>query len=494
MKERLLSRKGIFWCLCLITGIVSAPLLTDYVMTGSSLRASLSRIEVISQGLGSVFPVRVIPLETLDYGYAAASLQADLFYLFPAVLHAAGMNVINAYKWTLFFLNGAAAAIAYGCFKGVCEKREIGLLCSALYTWCPYRCSQLYLTGDLGETAAWSVLPLTVCGLILLYRSDEQKNGKKAYLFLVWGASLLIVSHTAVAFAALVMALVFFLAMGKRTWVKSRLWILCKAFGTVILVNAWFLIPTLSRLHSKEAVEAMLLPDVKSMGMYLPQYFQIFSWGQDGVKLVENGMKGAQAMGPGIAVIVLILLGMWYLGARESGHFLKTAQEGMSVRRLLCVCVCLMALSSNFFPWDLLQNQNRICSALLALLYTPAKLGIVADACLIAAAGVLLSMLWRQLGEKSAQYVLCGAAVVSWLTTQFLLGQILISRQFLRPADWEMTERLPFLLVPQESMLWRLGELISALALVGLAALWLARGKFCRRKMADFICRAKSAK
>ena len=40
-------------------------------------------------------------------------------------------------------------------FSGMFRRREIGLLGSMFYTWCPYRISTLYCAGDLRESAAW---------------------------------------------------------------------------------------------------------------------------------------------------------------------------------------------------------------------------------------------------------------------------------------------------------------------------------------------------
>ncbi len=82
-----------FWCLLLIAGVASVPLMTDYVIMGSNLSATLSQIRVISQGLGKNFPIRVGPLGSMDYGYSAASLQGNLFYLIPAFLHLLGMKI-----------------------------------------------------------------------------------------------------------------------------------------------------------------------------------------------------------------------------------------------------------------------------------------------------------------------------------------------------------------------------------------------------------------
>ena len=143
-----LREKRIILYLILIAGVVSVPLMTDYLMTSSSLASELSHIEVISREIGKVFPVRVGSWGSMDYGYSAASFQSNMCYLLPALLRLAGMGLGNAYKWTLFLYHLGTAVTAYVCFTKCFEKRDAGLLASILYTWCPYRLSEIYLVGD----------------------------------------------------------------------------------------------------------------------------------------------------------------------------------------------------------------------------------------------------------------------------------------------------------------------------------------------------------
>lgn len=484
MKDRILAEKTSIWCLVLITGVVSVPLMTDYYMAGSSLTATLSQIQVISQGIGKVFPIRLGPLGSMDYGYSTASFQANLFYLFPAMLHLLGMGLGNAYKWTLFLLNLATSVTAYLCFRRICGRKDAGLIGSMLYTWCPYRCSEMYLVGDFGELTAWTFPPVVLLGLWYLYAEDDRQNNKKAWVFLAWGFSLTAVSSTVVLTAVTVMTLVILLAMGKRTFQKKQILELCKTAAAVILLNAWFLIPALLRLRDVSAVGAVLLPDVRSRGMYLAQYLTIFSWGKDSVEFMQNGLSGAQAMGPGIAVILLAAVWMWMA---FTGQFDRNkepfTQNSHFTARLLCAGAVLMLFSSNIFPWDLLQNRNMLCSIVLALLYTPAKLGIAADICLILAACTFLPMLAQKAGDTNYRWILLAVTAISFGTTQFLLGNILITRPFFWREELGAMEELPFPLLEQESIIWRFCEIISIITLCGCAVLFVIRRRKSVKKI-----------
>ena len=476
MKGKILTEKWNILCLMLIVGVVSVPLVTNYCIAGSSLTATFSQIRLISEGIGKMFPIRLGPLGSMDYGYSAASFQANLFYLFPALLHLLGVDLVSAYKWTLFLLHLATATTAYLCFHRICGRRDVGIIGSMLYTWCPYRISEMYLVGDLGEMAAWTFLPLILLGLRFLYTEDEKQADKKAWVFLVWGFSLITVSSTVALSAVTVMTLLILLIMGRRTFQKRRLLELGKVVAAVILLNTWFLVPALLRLRDVTAVGAMLLPDVRSRGMYLIQYFNVFFWGEDGVEFMRNGLKGGQAMGPGSAVILLVTIGIWlvYIN-RPSETGLPLARNDCFFGKLLCVSVVLMLLSSNVFPWDLLQNRNMLCSILLALLYTPAKLGITADLCLILAACVALPELVQKVGERSYKWILPAVTAISFGTTQFLLGNIMDTRQFFRKEELKTMEVLPFSMLMQESMVWRLSEIISLITLCGCVVLFIRK-------------------
>ena len=224
------------------------------------------------------------------------------------------------------------------------------------------------------------------------------------------------------------------------------------------------------------AVAAMLLPDVRSRGMYLVQYLTIFSWGKDNVEFVQNGLSGAQAMGPGITVILLVAVWIWFAFTGQfGGNNGLSAQNSRFAAMLLCASAVLMLLSSNIFPWDLLQNRNMLCSIVLALLYTPAKLGIAADICLIMAACMFLPSLEQKAGDRNYRWILLTTTAISFGTTHFLLGNILITRQFFRKEELGAMAELPFLLLGQESIIWRFCEIISIITLCGCVVLFVIR-------------------
>lgn len=473
------QKKGILFGLILIILAASVPLMTDYVLNGINLQASLSRIEAVKQGFGRVFPVRIGPWGSLDYGYGAASFQADVFYLIPASLRLIGLKTGTAYKLSLFMANLATAVVAYLCFKKCFRRPEIGLIGSMLYTWCPYRLNEMYINADLGKVAAWIFLPLVLSGLVLLFTVDaENEDYGRSWVILTWGFSLLALSSTSIWFVTVGMTVLILIFMGKQTLRRQTLLALGKTAAATLSVNAWFLIPMLLRLRDVTNVGILIPRDIRSGGMYLPQYLSIFLWGGGSAELFENGMMEMQAMVPGIAVMSLVFLYMW---ASFTGKYQDAKAQRLFGRGMLCSCLVLIFLSSNSFPWDWFQDRNMLFSILLSFMNTPAIWGIPACAGLIVVACLMLKRM--AVPENSWEYkaILPATVAVSFGVTQFLLGNILKTRPYVR-LD-EAYEMLPLQVIASESFVWRLCEVISVIALCGCLALSVLR----RRKNAEKV-------
>lgn len=473
-------KKGMLLGIVLIAFTASVPLMTDYVLAGINLQASLSRIEAVKQGMGSVFPVRIGPWGSMDYGYSAASFQADVFYWVPALLRLIGLKADIAYKLSLSAANLATAAVAYLCFKRCFGRPEIGLIGSMLYTWCPYRLNEMYINADFGKTVAWTFLPIILSGLASLFTVEENREEYgRTWIILTWGFSLLAVSSTSMLFAAAGMTLLVLLFMGKETLRRQTLLVLGKTACVTLFVNAWFLVPMLMRLRDVSSVGVLILRDIRSGGMYLPQYLSVFLWGGGSAELFEKGMMGAQAMAPGIAAAALALLYVWasFTGRYQSAKLWRRFGKGM-----LCSCLALIFLSSSSFPWDWFQDRNMLCSIVLSFMHTPAIWGIPACAGLVMVACMMLGRMSVQENSREYRLALPVVAAVSFGTTQFLLGYILKTRDFVRLEEGTL-EMLPLQAIAQESPAWRLCEVISVVALCGCLAFGILR----RRKNAEKV-------
>lgn len=435
----------------------SVPLMTDYVLWGDDLQGSLSRIEAVSQGIGQVFPIRIAPWSSADYGCAAASFQADLLYVVPAIGRLMGMELESVYRLTLFLTNLATAFVAYRCFGKCLKRRETALVGSLLFVWCPYRLHEMYVSGNLGDTMAWIFLPIVMSGLTRLYTLErEGEEYRRLWIPLTCGYSFIALSSTSIVFVTLGMSLLIFLFMGKISFNRRTLSAVGKTAGAFLLINAWFLVPMILRLRDVSAVGHTIPTDFRALGMYPVQYLGIFLWGGDNTAFLKNGMQNAAAMCPGIAVMIPVLYYIWIL---YTGGYREKNAGNCFRKRLLCVCFVLIFLSSNTFPWNIFQNRNLPFSVLLSLIQSPAGWGIPACAVMIWLACLVLE---GPSFQEARVYMPAIFTVggLSFATTQFLLGNILKTRNNVRGEELQGL-LLPLQAMEQESVVWRCSEILS---------------------------------
>ena len=289
--------------------------------------------------------------------------------------------VLEAKQKLLYvFVNLLTAGIASFCYGRMFENPNIGLAGSLLYTWCPYRCSDLYLQGDLRESIAWSVFPIVILGLVQLYRSFGG-----AWVTLTVGFCLLATFSPALFLIAVGSAAVTFVVMGKKSLRKPILICVGKAIPVTAVVSAVLLFPFLSQMRDVSFVGARIPENFRMTGMYLIQYLSIFPTEGSGLGAMQTGTVELLSMGVGAAAVVLVFVYLWSLFVG------KIPKDGS--RRVLCIVGILMVLSSNLFPWDLLQNKNMLFSIVLAWMQSPAKWGVAACGGLIWIACYMLQRL-----------------------------------------------------------------------------------------------------
>ncbi len=469
--------------LALIVLTASLPLMTNYILEGENLANSLSRIELISERITEGFPVRIQPLSTAEYGYDAAAFEADVFLLLPGILHRLGMSLQTSYKVYLWIINLAAAVISFVCFQRCFGQKELGLVGSMLFTWCPYRIDSMYVSSQTGEAWAWCFLPILLAGLAGLCRRQPVLRGEKeneeskqidgparAWIPLTVSLCLILCSSVTVFLAAVGICLLWLLFMGRQALRKDTLAAVAKTVLATGFLCAWFLLPLFYILYKNPAIAGNLIPaDIRAGGVYPASYLMAFFRGGASGNFVENAMVGAKSLGPGFAAAVCAIYYLWGL---FTGRFLP--QEGRFYgRRLLILAAVLVWFSTNSFPWELLQNRNLAFSLVLAWMQTPAKWGI--GACLIL---ILLSCHVLDLERKRGGiYKICIGVTVgtAFFTTQFLTGNILLTADVVKPDPAQGWESLPLQTITQIPVLWRAAEAVSLAALIFLIVMGIVR-------------------
>ena len=147
------SQKGIHFGLALLLLFSSLPLLQDTMLSSGDLGYHMLRMMGIKDGiLAGQFPVRIAPKWQQGYGYASSIFYGETLLYVGALFRLIGFSFITSYRLFLLFINALTILVAYYSFRKIFEDRNIGLLCTVLYTLSVYRLSKTYICGSLGET------------------------------------------------------------------------------------------------------------------------------------------------------------------------------------------------------------------------------------------------------------------------------------------------------------------------------------------------------
>lgn len=246
-----------------ITAAASLPLMNSYLNWADDLCYHLIRIEGIKDGLlDGQFPVIIYPEGLYGNGYLNC-MYPNLFLYIPAILRILGVSMANSYKSLMVLFHLATAYITYYSVKSMMQTEssipprvctegsttlgsavrfsaadKAALLASLLYTLSPYRFTNAYARGALGEFLAMTFMPLLLAGLyhVLLGR-------RKKWWMLVLGLSGLIQTHVLSAVIGLILCIVCGI-LCLRTVIREKRFpaILCAALLTLLL-NLWFAVP-----------------------------------------------------------------------------------------------------------------------------------------------------------------------------------------------------------------------------------------------------------
>lgn len=312
-----------------------------------------------------------------------------------SVLADAGLS----YKLILVLVNLTTAVISFSCFRIMFGGATVGTMGSMLYTWCPLRCSSLYIMGSLEESVAWIFVPIVLLGLIRLYEdSGEGKEKKRVWMTLALGFALLAVSSLTFFCVTAGAAFIWFLLMGRKSFRKENLICVGKAVLATGFLGGWFLVPRLMDMRNPELVGSLIPENFRMSGCYPTQYLSLFSeWGV------------------GAAVLLLVFVFLWSL-------FVKKFEDSFAIKVLIFVGI-LCFMGSNLFPWDLLQNKNMLFSVVLAILRTPVRWVVLAYAGMIWIGCNQLQKLSESGETRVYQGVLILTALISFGMNQlFVLG------------------------------------------------------------------------
>jgi len=327
------------------------PAFIGYVLEAHDLDFHIRRIEGIKDGfLSGQFPVRIHPLWVRGHGYASSIMYGEFFLYFPALLRLIHIPATYAYNTYIILVNIATVLISYFSFRKISHNTLIGLMMTVFYSANIYRLSNIYTRAAVGEYTAMTFLPLIIYGIYTLYTIEKDlEEYKRAWLVLAIGYSGVIVSHAITTFLSIGFSIIIFVLLIKITAQRETIIQLVKTFVTVILLNAWFIIPFIQYMQydwvaNSDTTAVLELKYFYSHAILLPQYFISDYHVSFGSQPYFHGMSNEMPLSVGMASALIIGTGLIIKGNRER-------KSRRTVMFLYFMVAVTMFAASTIFPW-----------------------------------------------------------------------------------------------------------------------------------------------
>lgn len=326
------------------------PYLNGSLPWGDDLCYHLIRIEGIKDGIrDGQFPVFIYPEGLKGYGYLNC-MYPYLFLYIPAVIRLFGVSIAASYKTLVLLFAFLTSFLTYHSVKTMVPSKKAAIMAAVLYTCCPYRYTNVYARGAVGEALAMTFLPLLIAGLYHVLAGDRKK-----WWMLALGMTGLLQTHVlSVTFGGMVCVIggILFLS---RIWKEKRLVEIGKAALMTVLLNLWYLVPFLYYYGNG------------SLWMSAVDYSTYSEWS---IRL--SGIAGANIAGDyrslSLGFPVLSCAGIavfWLLTRKRTGvpASAETLRENASAEdmarflKMLVVMgfVCLFLLSGQFGAWEFMK-------------------------------------------------------------------------------------------------------------------------------------------
>lgn len=355
---------------CVILGVAllaTTPMMQTYLYNGDDLCYHLARLEGLKDGiLDGQIPVNILPEGMQGNGYLNA-MYPYLFLYIGAFLRICRVSLGLSYKTLIFLANLGSAVSAYIAVKSMCKSRRSVMLAVVLYTLMPYRFTNIFSRGDLGEILALTFWPLVIAGLYHVILGERRK-----WYYLVTGISGILQSHILSAAFAAVICVITALVYCVRI-VRERRYIEAgKAAGMFFLLNMWYLVPFIFYYFEKD-----LSTDVLRWSGYFEQSINPSNFTQ------SLSLYNKQYFSFGLALLGCVGIGVIRLVCERDQK--KTNEDGY-VLYLFILGILLAYMTTGYFP-----SRRLLDNALFENIAT------------------MVQFPWRFIGPASACFLFVGA-------------------------------------------------------------------------------------
>jgi len=320
------------------------------------------------------FPVRWLPTWMAGYGSPLLNYNWNLPYYIASAIHAVGASYETSLKSLLVGSLVLSGLGMYLFLHTSLKSYGAAVVGSILYVWAPYRFTDVYIRGAVGQACVFIFLPL-ICWMLVY----KHKASLRAIIAggVIWGAFIL--THNLIAFvsAPFYLAYALYLDMSEKGHCKLWFVAIVKLFLGMGL-SAWFWLPAIAEakfinyLSVYEGYEkqfpslAMLLYSPWRYAYALPQYQTFFMSFQVGIV-----HWAVVAVALGVTVLSLLRLisnaGSWL---RHSIFFICVfcAAVFLSTDMSKPLYTSVTWLQFMSFPWRFLTFATFAASMLAALI------------------------------------------------------------------------------------------------------------------------------
>lgn len=234
------TKKEILICL-LISGLTCIPLFWPALFQAEpahDLLFHMQRIAAIAENLKYHQPLQLQHFWVQNQGYAVGAFYPSLFLVPFAWLHNLGLNLDVVWKLLTATINIATVFIAYGSFESIFKKKGLALFGTVLYSFAPYRLTDVYLRAALGESLSMVFLPLAAAGLHGVYEEDSH-----AWIYMGIAYAGICSSHELSLFFVVLFTALYCLMRFRKTFQKHIFLDLIKATLLAVGLSLYFLVP-----------------------------------------------------------------------------------------------------------------------------------------------------------------------------------------------------------------------------------------------------------
>jgi len=179
------------------------------------------------------------------YGYLAKAFYSD-FLLIPFAIIGVFTNFIAAYQSMVFTITMLCGIFTYIAVNRIYKNTYAAAISGILYTFCIYRLIDLYHRSALGETIAFTIIPIVFLGLYHIISGDY----KKWYILTV-GFCLMVYAHTISSVMMFIFAVILLLIYIKRLIKEpKRIYYLILSGIVALPILAYYFLPMIEQVMS----------------------------------------------------------------------------------------------------------------------------------------------------------------------------------------------------------------------------------------------------